>query len=147
VKKEHQIFLGFLKEKNLKLTSQRESILEAFLGQERHLSVEELYGIIKRRDPGIGQTTVFRTMKLLCEVGIAKETTLGDKIVRYEHKYGHEHHDHLVCVKCGRYIEAMDPHIEKAQDALCRKFSFQAEKHKMEIFGICKACKTKMRNT
>lgn len=138
--KELDIFISFLKAKNLKLTNQREEILSIFLKTERHLTTEDLYHIAKKRDPNIGQATVFRTLKLICEAGIAREVDFGDKKVRYEHRYGHEHHDHLVCTKCGRFIEAMNPEIEKLQDKLCRKFSFSPTRHKMEIFGICKKC-------
>ena len=137
---ELDIFINFLKAKNLKFTKQREEILKIFLNAERHFSVEELYGLIKTKDPAIGQATVFRTLKLLCEADIAQEVDLGDKRVRYEHKYGHRHHDHMVCVRCGIFIEAVDSEIEKLQDRLCKKFKFTPHRHKMEIFGVCKQC-------
>ena len=139
--KEIGIFVDYLKKKGLKLTDQRQEILNIFLKTDRHLTVEDLYGVVKKKDKNIGQATVFRTLKLLCEADIAKEVDLGDKKVRYEHKYGHKHHDHLVCVECGRFIEAVDPRIEKLQDRLCKRFGFSAQSHKMDIFGICKRCK------
>ena len=135
------IFVDFLKKKNLQLTKQREEILRIFLKTDRHLSVEELYNIVKKKDKNIGQATVFRSLKLMCKAGIAGEIDFGDKRLRYEHKYGHEHHDHLVCTKCGKFIEVMNPGIEKLQDKLCKKFNFSPTRHKMEIFGICKSCK------
>lgn len=138
---EFNIFIDFLKEKNLKLTSQREEILRYFLKTDRHLTVEDLYNIVKKKDPNIGQATVFRTLKLLCEAGIAGEVDLGDKKIRYEHRYGHQHHGHLVCIECGKFIEVMHPEIEKLQNGLCKKFGFFPQRHKMEIFGICKQCK------
>jgi Fur family ferric uptake transcriptional regulator len=137
------IFIDFLKKKGLKLTRQREKILNAFLIARRHLSVEELYDIVKKKDPNIGQATVFRTLKLLCEADIAKEVELGGKILRYELKYGHQHHDHLVCIKCGESIEALDPEIEKLQNRLCKKFRFLPKRHRLEIFGICRRCRQK----
>lgn len=135
------MFISYLKKKDLKLTDQRKIILDVFLKTERHLSVEDLYNIAKKKDSSIGQATVFRTLKLLREVDIAKEIDLGDGKTRYEHKYGHEHHDHLVCLECGRFIEAVDSKIERLQDALCRKHGFLPQRHKMEIFGICKKCR------
>ena len=134
------IFIDYLRKKDFKLTDQRKEILKVFLNTERHLSVEDLYNIAKKKDPSIGQATVFRTLKLLQEADIAKEVDLGDGKVRYEHKYGHGHHDHLICVRCGRFIEAVDLKIEKLQDDLCKKHGFLAQRHKMEIFGICKRC-------
>lgn len=141
--KELEIFIDFLKKKHLKFTHQREQILKSFLSANRHLSVEDLYRIVKEKDSSIGQATVFRTLKLLCEADMAKEVDFGDKKARYEQKYGHSHHDHLVCIKCGRLIEAMEPKIEELQNALCKKFGFLPKEHKMEIFGICKQCKVR----
>ena len=135
------IFIKFLKDRNLNLTSQREEILHVLLRTKRHLSVDEFYAIIRKKDPRIGHTTVFRTLKLLCEAGIAKEVDLGDRVVRYELKHGHQHHDHLVCTRCGSYVEAMDPKIERLQEKLCHKFNFLAERHRMEVFGICNKCR------
>ncbi len=144
--KEIDIFISFLKKRNLRLTDQRQVILRVFLKVNKHLSVEDLYRIVKKKDPHIGQATIFRTLKLLCVAGIANEVDLGDKRIRYEHKYGHQHHDHLVCLKCGRFIEVFDSNIEKLQKKLCRKFGFLPQKYKMEIFGICKKCQSKNRD-
>ncbi|MFC1508085.1 Fur family transcriptional regulator [Candidatus Omnitrophota bacterium] len=139
--KEMQIFIDYLKKKDLKLTDQRSIILNTFLKTERHLSVEDMYNIAKKKDSSIGQATVFRTLKLLCEADIAKEVDLGDGKTRYEHKYGHEHHDHLVCLECGSFIEAVDVRIEKLQEELCKRHGFTPKRHKMQIFGICRKCK------
>ncbi len=139
--KELDIFINFLRTKNLKLTNQREEISNIFIRTQKHLTTEDLYNIIKKKDPNIGLATVFRTLKLMCEAGIAREVDFGDKRIRYEHKYGHEHHDHLVCTKCGKFIEVMDMEIEELQDNLCRKFNFFPIRHKMQVFGICKKCK------
>lgn len=139
--KELGIFIDYLKKKDLKLTGQRKIILEVFLKTERHLAVEDLYNIAKKKDQSIGQATVFRTLKLLRAAGIAKEVNLGDGKTRYEHKYGHQHHDHLICLECGRFIEAVDSKIEELQNELCKSHDFKPHRHKMEIFGICKKCR------
>ena len=143
MQKEKDIFTGFLKEKGLKLTGQREEVLSAFLKTEKHVSVEELYDAIKKKEPAIGHATVFRTLKLLKDAGIARQVDLGQRMVRYEHKYGHEHHDHLICVNCGRLVEACDERIESLQDALCKRYGFLPKSHKMEIFGLCSRCRKK----
>ncbi|MBP7088066.1 MAG: transcriptional repressor [Candidatus Omnitrophica bacterium] len=141
--KEKDIFIKFLKGKNLKLTRQREQILQAFLKTEKHVSTEELYKIISKKYPSIGQATVFRTLKLLHEVGIAREVSLGDKTIRFEHNYGHRHHGHLICTDCGRLVEAIDDNIEQFQEKLCKKFGFIAKDYKFEILGLCKHCNRK----
>ena len=139
--KEKGIFINYLKKRDLKLTGQREKILDIFLKTDKHLSVEDLYSIVKRKDPRIGQATVFRTLKLLCEAQLAKVVDFGDKKVRYEHSYGHRHHDHLICNKCGKSIEVMNSKIEKLQEGLCKEKDFLVERHSLEIFGICKNCR------
>ncbi|MEE8359884.1 MAG: transcriptional repressor [Candidatus Omnitrophota bacterium] len=141
--KEVEILTDFLKEKNLKLTSQRRTILEAFLKTEKHVSVDDLYDIIRKNSPDIGHATVFRTLRLFRNADIAKEVDLGDKRTRYEHKYGHNHHDHLICVQCGKFIEVLDEEIEKLQDKFCKRAGFLPQRHKMEIFGICRQCRAK----
>ena len=118
------LFVGYLREKVLQITKQREEIFRCFLSTDTHLSVEELYSLVRKKDPKVGQTTVFRTLKLLCEADIAKEVDFGGRVQRYEVKYGHKHHDHLVCTKCGEFIEAVDERIEELQDKLCKKFGF-----------------------
>ena len=100
-----------------------------------------MFNKARKKDPKIGHTTVFRTLRLLCEAGIAREVDLGCKVTRYELVFGHGHHDHLVCTRCGKFVEAMDNRIEKLQDKLCKRFGFLSEKHKLEIFGICRKCR------
>ncbi len=131
----------YLREENLKLTSQRELILKVFLNTEEHVSAEELYELVKKEDPSVGLATIFRTLKLLYEAGLAREVDFGDKVLRYEHEYGRDHHDHLICTSCGMYIEAMDPEIERLQDELCKQFGFLPTDHRLEIFGLCKKCR------
>jgi len=142
---ERTVFIYFLKRKGLKLTQQREEILQAFLKMEEHLSTEDLYKVVKRKNPNIGHATVFRTLKLLIEAGIAREVYLGDRRVRFEHGHGHRHHDHLVCQVCSKLIDTVNPEIEKLQDDLCKKFDFIPTSHRLQIFGICKECKRKKR--
>ena len=111
-KEEKEVFISFLKKKGLKNTAQRERILEVFLSEERHLTAEDLCLLIRKKNPEIGFATVYRTMKLLCETGLASEIYLEDNKARYEHKYKHELHEHIVCVKCGRTIELKIPEVK-----------------------------------
>jgi Fur family ferric uptake transcriptional regulator len=111
------------------------------LKTERHLTADELYRLVKRRNPTIGFATIYRTVKLLCECGLSREFKLENGSVRYEHLYGHEHHDHLICLKCGKFIEVVDPEIEKLQEKLARKEGFILQGHKLLAYGICRECK------
>ncbi len=140
MRKEIEILEDFIKQKALRYTPQREEILKAFLSVEKHLSADELYKIARKKNPNIGYVTVYRTMKLLGEAGLCNEIDFGDGISRYEHKFKHGHHDHLICIKCASYMEVMDPEIEKLQGELARKNRFTPLKHKLQIFGICGRC-------
>ena len=138
------VFSEFLEKKGLKMTSQRSMILDTFMTKEGHFTSEELYDIVKKKDGAIGQATVYRTLKLLSESGIAQEVDFSDGVVRYEHKYGHEHHDHLICNSCGKNIEVLDRQIEDLQEKIARKHGFTLTGHKMYLNGICRDCRKKM---
>jgi Fur family ferric uptake transcriptional regulator len=136
-------FEQFLEEKGLRMTPQRSLIVDVFLRTERHMSSEDLYTLVKRKDRSIGQATVYRTLKLLSESGIAREVDFGEGMTRYEHEYGHEHHDHLICERCRRSIEVVDPRIEELQEKLARDHGFVMTRHKLDMFGICSKCMAK----
>lgn len=141
--KEKIILADFLSKKNLRMTPQRELILNAFLKTERHLSSEELYSIVKRKDSSIGQATVYRMLRLLADSGLAREVDFGDGVIRYEHKYGHGHHDHLICERCRKNIEILDDRIEELQERIVKKHGFKLTGHKMYLYGICSDCSSK----
>ncbi len=135
------IFLNYVKKKGLRHSRQREQILDAFLSSDKHITVDDLHNILKKRNPDIGYATVHRNLKLMCESGLADEIKIGNKKARYEQKYGQEHHDHLICLKCGRFIEVKDESIERLQDKLAEANDFVPRRHKLEIYGLCKKCK------
>jgi len=139
--KAKDIFSGYVRDKGLRNTRQREEILDAFLSSGKHITAEELFNIVKKRDAGVGYATVHRNLKLMCECGIADEMKIGTKKTRYEQKYGHEHHDHLICMKCGRFIEVHDDKIERLQEKLAEANDFIPKRHRLEIYGLCKKCK------
>jgi Fur family ferric uptake transcriptional regulator len=131
----------FIQKRHLKHSKQRTQILETFLKTERHLSADELFALVKKKIPTIGYATIYRTLRLLCECGICRELKPDDGITRYEHLYGHEHHDHLICQKCGRFIEIADPRIEQLQQKLARSKGFALKKHRLEMYGLCSRCR------
>lgn len=139
--KAKDIFRNYIREKGLRNTRQREEILNAFLSSEKHITVEDLFSVIKVKNPEIGYATVHRNLSLLRECGLADEIKIGKQKARYEPKFGQKHHDHLICVKCGRFIEVYDTKIEKLQDKLAEANDFIPVRHKLEIYGICKQCK------
>jgi len=134
-----QTFRDFLAKQGLKSTRQRDLILDEFLRAGSHLSTEELYLRLRKKHPGIGYATVYRTLKLFAECGIAEERHFGDGQTRYESIDG-EHHDHLVCTACGAIIEFENPRIEELQENVAREHGFQIVSHRLELYGKCGKC-------
>jgi len=138
---EQEVFLNHIQKKGLKCTSQRDLILEVFLRTERHLSNEDLYRLVQEEDSSVGQTTVYRTLKLLTEAGLAREVRFGDGRTHYEHNYKHEHHDHMICSECGKIIEFYSAELEALQDAMAAKHRFEISQHLLRIIGVCAECR------
>jgi Fur family ferric uptake transcriptional regulator len=138
-----KLFSEYIAANGLKFTPQRRRIAEVFLRQAGHLSTEELYESVRKEDSSIGQATVYRTLKLFCESGIAKEVHFGDGMTRYENTSDSVHHDHLICISCGKQVEFMDSEIEKLQEKLAGKHGFLLTSHHMYLYGVCPACRKK----
>ena len=138
---EQEVFHRHIQRAGLKRTAQRDLILDVFLRTEEHLSSEDLYRLVQREDPTIGQTTVYRTLKLLTEAGLARAVRFGDGRTRYEHNYKHPHHDHMICIACGKTIEFFSAELEALQDKLAAKHKFDSTHHTLRMFGYCSDCR------
>ncbi|MBI5416326.1 transcriptional repressor [Candidatus Poribacteria bacterium] len=139
-KKEEEILEEYIAIKNFRPSLQRKQILKIFLSIDKHLTADELFRIAKEKYPNIGFATVYRTLRLFCDCGLCRELRFEDGTTRYEHQYGHQHHDHLICTKCGKFVEVVDPDIERLQEKLFNQYEFYPQRHKMELYGICKKC-------
>ncbi|HEY9054582.1 MAG TPA: Fur family transcriptional regulator [Rectinemataceae bacterium] len=137
---EHSVLETYLKGKGQKLTRARKAVLQAFLDLEGHVTADLLLAAAKRIEPGIGQATVFRTVKLLAQAGLAKEACQDEGSRTYEHAFMHSHHDHLRCERCGKIVEFFDSTIEKAQEAVFKRHGFTAVGHRLELRGLCSEC-------
>src|SRR5262245_54617757 len=133
-------FKEHLRTQRLKSTEQRDTIVKAFLNSQRHISVEELYNDVRRMNPHIGYATVYRTMKLLTECGVAAERHFRDGEARYE-SAEKRHHDHLICESCGKIVEFEEPRIETLQQDPGRRWGSRRTGHRMELYGICRECR------
>ena len=132
-------FSDFLQKKDLKLTSQRRTILRQAM-HDGHFSAEQLLEFSKREDPTVSKATVYRTLALLKESKILEEQDFGEGKKLYERAQGRKHHDHLVCIKCGRILEFENEAIEKLQDAVARHNRFKIVYHSLKLFGFCQNC-------
>ena len=136
-----QKFNKYLSEQQLRRTVPRDVVVDIFLRTEKHVSTEELFNIVRRKNKNIGYATVSRTLHLLEDAGLCRQVDMGDRIARFEHEYNHAHHDHIVCSKCGKVVEVHSEKLEKIQDDLVAKHGFTQTSHKLTIYGLCPKCK------
>ena len=140
IKEAEKLFSDFLAKKDLKLTSQRRSILHEAIHAKGHFSAEQLLDISKKADRTISKATVYRTLALLKESGVLEEQDFGDGKKLYERAQGRKHHDHFVCIRCGKIIEFENSQIEHLQDIEARRHDFNVVYHSLKLFGFCKRC-------
>ncbi len=141
LKEEIELFHSYLRQNGLKKTYQKDLILETFLNSEGHLSVEDVYALVKKKDKRVGIVTVFRTLKSLTASGMAREIMLGDGLTRFEHSYHHPHHHHIVCTECHKAIEFLAPELERIQNEIVARYHFQTVHHRIQIYGVCQDCR------
>ncbi len=137
---EFDIFKDYLKQHQLRWTAQRKRILEVFLNTKGHIHIDDLHKQVRSQDPTIGIATLYRTLKLIVEAGLAHMNSFNDRKT-YERSYKVGHHDHLICTLCGKTIEFEHPLIEKYQLEICERNSFSLKSHRMELFGVCAECR------
>ena len=130
-----EAFRDYLVEQGLKFTKQRRVIAEVFFASGQHLSLNQVHELARAEHASVGFATVYRTMKLLAESGLAHEHKFAEGQVRYEP--AGDHHDHLICIKCGKIVEYEDHEIERLQEELARKHGFKVVGHRHEIYGDC----------
>ena len=135
-------FREWLKERGLKTTSQRDDIARVFLTGGRHISVEELYSAVKKVNPRVGYATVYRTLRLMKESGLATERHFNDREARYESAEDESHgHDHFICERCSRIIEFASEEIDALDERMAKKLGAVITRHRLELYGICKECR------
>ena len=140
VREAESLFHDHLWRVGLKHTGQRDIILRTFLDTHDHLSTDELYRLVKKLDAHIGFTTVYRTLKLLAECGLASEVAFHDGIARYEHQYNRRNHHHMVCTQCGSSVEFFSPKIERVEHEVGRKHKYATTRHTFQVYGLCEKC-------
>ena len=131
----------------LRSTEQRRIVTDMFFMSEGHLSIEDLLDKVRAEESRIGYATVYRTLKLLKDCGLAFERHFGDGVSRYEVAWEDEHHDHLICLECQKIIEFEDQGIERLQHKVAEKHGFSMVRHKLELYGLCSDCQAKERDT
>ncbi|CAI4030899.1 Ferric uptake regulation protein [Nitrospira tepida] len=137
--KEMEALRHHLSKHNLKLTRQRELILIEFLKKE-HITAEEMYHQLAKKDPHLGLATIYRTLNLFCEVGFAQARHFGSQ-TQYDNVSHKGHHDHLICTGCGKIVEFENEDIERLQEEVASGHGFTIKTHKLELYGLCSKCR------
>lgn len=140
IDKNLQKLIVYIEKKGLRNSSARETIAREFFKTKDHITIEELLSKTRKLDPKIGIATVYRTLHLLQECGLAIRRDFNTGVVSFEPQADH-HHDHLICTSCGKIIEFFFEEIEKSQTKVAQKYDFVLQHHKMELYGICKNCR------
>lgn len=129
-----------IKESGLRASSRRNAILSIMESEKKHYTVEELHEIVKKTDTGIGLATIYRTIRLFCDAGIAREIRLVNDVTRYELITDSTHHDHLICINCGTFVEVSSEIIEQEQSQIAKNYGFELTNHNLILYGICGKC-------
>ncbi len=132
----------YLKTHDLKLTNQRRIALEGVLGIHSHFTAEELIDHLDEHGTPVSKATVYRTLTLLVESGHLETRDFGRGALLYEHVQGHSHHDHIVCLECGKIVEFRNAQIEEIQKKVASRKGFRIESHVLKIYGRCKKCRS-----
>ena len=139
---------AYVQDRRLNVTAQREAIVEQFLRTRDHVSIDELLTKVRKRNPRVGYATVYRTLKLLKECGLAAERHFDDGQARYEPtEETAQHHDHIICERCGKIVEFNSEELERQQERIARFLGFVVSRHRMELYGICSDCREGKRGT
>lgn len=138
--RERERFLQFLRSRGHRVTQERLALFEEIFSQHKHIDAEELLGAMKARGLKISRATVYRNLDLLVECGMVRKQRLGQDRFLYEHVHGGQHHDHLVCTRCGRVVEFVSPGIAALQGEICRAHGFVPSHHTLQISGLCNSC-------
>jgi len=137
---EHEIFGTFLKSEGLRFTPEREKVLEEAFSVHKHFEAEDLLFRMRQHGHRVSKATVYRTLALLVQCGLLREVIFGERHSHYEHVFGHKHHDHMICLKCGKIIEFTNETIERLQRKICEQYRFEPLQHRLEITGYCEDC-------
>jgi Fur family ferric uptake transcriptional regulator len=141
MKSEIEVFREFICKKGLRNTPEREAVIEEIFASHDHFDVDELYLRLKSKKKKISKPSIYRLIPYLLESGLIQEAYFEKGRIHYEHIYGHEHHCHLRCLKCGKIVEFEEKPLKEVEKRLAEKYDFLVKSHKFEVLGYCPKCK------
>jgi Fur family ferric uptake transcriptional regulator len=137
---EEKIFIDFIQSKKLKYTKERSAILKEVFSHHNHFDPKDLLTIMRKKSIRVSRASMYRTLSLLIECGLAAKAEKTEKHTHYEHTFGHKHHDHMICIKCGKITSLSSEKLEQLQKKLCKEKKFKPITHSLEIKGYCSGC-------
>jgi Fur family ferric uptake transcriptional regulator len=129
-----------LKDGGLRYTQQRQAVWDELCSTSDHRDAEDIYVTLVRNGLPVSRATVYRTIEVLVKKGLARKLDIGDGRSRYEMREDNSHHDHLICVNCGRIEEFVDLNIEKLQKDIAKHHGYILQTHKLQLYGLCGNC-------
>src|SRR5438067_1348841 len=137
-----QKFRAFLESKHLRITSQRQVIIETVFGTEEHFTAEQLLAWARERDSSVSRATVYRTLPLLTESGLVREMDFGKDYKFYDPNYAeHPNHSHIICQDCDKIVEFDSEKIERLESEISHKLGFEVKSQRLQITGRCQELK------
>jgi len=137
---ERRQFKALFKQEKIDRFEDRYKVLEAFLQNEQHVTVDSLWLVLKDKKISLSSEFIEETLELMCRFGFAHKNRFENGIVHYEHRHLGQHHDHMICTKCGKILEFKNDQLEQLQSQVVSGFGFHMLQHRMEIYGICADC-------
>src|SRR6266403_4669649 len=135
-------FMHFLAHKNLRITSQRQAIVDTVFGTDKHFTAEQLLEWSRQRDKSVSRATVYRTLPLLTESGLVREMDFGKDYKFYDPNYAeHPHHNHIICQDCEKIVEFDSAKIEKLENEITHRLGFSVKTHRLQITASCQELK------
>ncbi len=137
---QEHVFRSYLEDHKLKMTQERREVLAEVFRSAEHFGADELHLRFVRRNVSMSRATIYRTLDHLVKSGLVRRVYLKEKKAFYEHVYGRKHHEHMICLDCGKVIEFSDDPLERRQDRVCRDLGFKPIRHSLRIVGLCSDC-------
>src|SRR5262245_66002874 len=135
-------FLRFLTSRSLRLTAQRQAIIDTVFDTEEHFTAEQLLGWARLRDQSVSRATVYRTLPLLTESGLVREMDFGKDYKFYDPNYAeHPHHNHIICQDCEKIVEFESDKIEQLENEISQRLGFSVKAHRLQITATCEELK------
>src|SRR5881409_2735651 len=135
-------FMDFLDARNLRLTAQRQAIIDTVFNTDQHFTADELLEWSRARDKSVSRATIYRTLPLLTESGLVREMDFGKDHKFYDPNYAHHpHHNHIICQDCDKIVEFESDKIEKIENEISHRLGFSVKAHRLQITAACEEFK------